>query len=232
VTTRPLSGQLAVVTGGSKGIGAAVSAMLLADGAIVVRAGRSLESGSSPHEVRVAVDLTTDEGLAHLAAEVDRHGVPDLVVSNAGGFTMGPIEQVPVDRLDQLYRINLRAPYEVARRFLPAMRARGHGRHILIGSIADQVALTGNAAYTATKFGARGLHLVLREEYRGSGVLCSLISPGAVDTELWDPFEPDQNPGLPPRAKMLQPDDVAAAVRWVAHRPRTVDVESIRLSSL
>ena len=227
--SRSLAGQLAVVTGGSKGIGAAIASALVADGATVIRAGRSLAPEAPPGEAHVIVDLAADEGLGELVAAVERRGVPDLVVSSAGGFALGRFEDLGVDTLDQLYRLNLRAPYELARRLLPRMRQRGHGRHVLIGSIADHEAFPGNAAYAATKFGARGLHEVLRAEFRGSGVLCTLVSPGPVDTPLWDPIDPDHRSDLPSRREMLRPEDVAAAVRWVAERPRHVDVEWIRL---
>lgn len=229
MTGKPLTGRLALVTGGSKGIGAAIAAGLRLDGATVVRAARSLPEDAPAGEVHLAVDLESDAGLGALVDRLGRIGVPDLVVSAAGGFSLGGIEDVGVEVLDRLYQINLRAPYELARRLLPPMKARGRGRHILIGSIADHLALPGNAAYAATKFGARGLHEVLQAEFRGSGVLCSLVSPGPVDTPLWDPIDPDRRPDLPSRAAMLQPDDVAAAVRWIATRPPHVDVPWLQL---
>ena len=85
------------------------------------------------------------------------------------------------------------------------------------------------AAYAAAKYGARGLHLVLREELRGSGVLCSLVSPGPTDTGAWDPVDPDSREGFIPRARMLRPGDVAEAVRWIAGQPGHVDVDWVRL---
>ncbi len=224
-----LTGQLAVVTGGSKGIGAAIAAALRNEGATVVRAARHPAGNAGAGDVEVIADLATDGGLDTLIAAVLAIGVPDLVVCNAGGFALGAFESTPVATLDGQYRINLRAPYELARRLLAKMRERGSGRHVLIGSIADHLALPGNAAYAATKFGARGLHEVLREEYRGSGVLCSLVSPGPVDTPLWDPIDPDRRSDLPSRGSMLRPNDVAEVVRWIATRPRHVDVGWVQL---
>jgi NADP-dependent 3-hydroxy acid dehydrogenase YdfG len=109
------------------------------------------------------------------------------------------------------------------------MRARGSGRLITVGSIADHAALPGNAAYAAAKYGVRGLHGVLREELRGSGVLCTLISPGPTDTAMWDQVDPDSREGFIPRARMLRPRDVAEAIGWIAGRPSHVDIDWLRL---
>ncbi len=223
-----LTGRLAVVTGGSTGIGAAVSALLRHEGATVVRASRN-PGPSEDGDIPIAVDLAADEGPDQLAAQVLAIGVPDLIVSSAGGFLLAPFADTSLGDLDELYRVNLRAPFELARRLLPPMKSRGRGRHILIGSVADHRAFSGNAAYSATKFGLRGWHEVLEEEYRGTGVLCSLVSPGPVDTPLWDPFDPDHRDDLPSRAVMLKPSDVAEAVLWIASRPAHVGVSVLRI---
>lgn len=223
-----LAGRLALVTGGSTGIGAAVAAALRAEGATVIRAARR-PGPPEGNDVPIAVDLADDNGPDELARQVLEIGVPDLIVSSAGGFLLAPFADTSLGDLDQLYRVNLRAPFELARRLLPPMKARGRGRHILIGSVADHRAFAGNAAYSATKFGLRGWHEVLEEEYRGTGVLCSLVSPGPVDTPLWDPFDPDGRDDLPSRAAMLKPADVAEAVLWIATRPSHVGVGVLRL---
>lgn len=224
-----LAGRLVLVTGSSRGIGAAVAAGLRREGATVVRAGRTLAAAPPAGEVHLAIDLATEDGPDRLADAVLGLGTPALVVSGAGDFSLGTVEDVPVAVLDRLYRVNLRAPYQLAHRLLPAMKAAGGGRHILIGSIADYVALPGNGAYAATKFGVRGLSEVLREEYRGSGVLCSLVSPGPVDTSLWDPIDPDRRDDLPSRARMLRPEDVAGAICWIAGLPAHVDIGLLQL---
>ena len=87
---------------------------------------------------------------------------------------------------------------------LPPRDARARERALVtIGSIADRAIFPGNAAYSASKYGLRALHEVLRAELRGSGVRATLVSPGPVDTELWDPIDPDNRPGFTPRAQML-----------------------------
>ena len=223
-----LAGRLALVTGGSTGIGAAVAAAFRHEGARVIRAARR-PGPAEGNDVPIAVDLAADHGPDDLARQVLEIGVPDLIVSSAGGFLLAPFADTSLGDLDELYRVNLRAPFELARRLLPPMKSRGSGRHILIGSVADHRAFAGNAAYSATKFGLRGWHEVLEEEYRGTGVLCSLVSPGPVDTPLWDPFDPDHRDDLPSRAVMLKPADVAEAVVWIATRPPHISVSVLRL---
>jgi NAD(P)-dependent dehydrogenase (short-subunit alcohol dehydrogenase family) len=224
-----LGGTFAVVTGASRGIGAAAAAALHRDGATVARLARSLAEGTSDRWLDLAVDLADDPSTDRAIERILAHGVPDVVVSCAGAFGLGAIEAQPVAELDRMYRVNLRAGFRIAQAFLPLMRDRGRGRHILIGSVADHRALAGNSVYSITKFGARGLHEVLREEFRGTGVLCSLISPGPVDTALWDPLDPDADPNLPNRRSMLRAEDVAEAVRWIASLRPSVDVELLRL---
>jgi NADP-dependent 3-hydroxy acid dehydrogenase YdfG len=101
---------------------------------------------------------------------------------------------------------------------------------VSIGSIADRVAFPENGAYAASKFGLRGLHQVLRAELAGSGVRATLVSPGPVDTALWNEVDPDNRPGFTPRASMLRADAVAAAVLFAVSQPPDVNVDELRLS--
>ena len=225
-----LAGRIALVTGASRGIGLAIAQALSADGARVVRVSRGLVEASTPEWVDLPCDLSDPAAVEGLVPRVQRAaGVPDLVVNNAGSFLLSPLEETTPRAFAEQLAANLTLPFLVSRAFLPGMRARGSGRLILIGSIADHVALPGNAAYAAAKYGARGLHEVLREELRGSGVLTSLVSPGPTDTEVWDPVDPDSREGFIPRARMLRPGDVADAVRWIAGRPGHVEVDWVRL---
>ena len=183
-----------------------------------------------------SVDIRVD-----LADPVDRQRALDLIsrdyrpldvlISNAGAFLLAGLEDTSDELLREQLAINLEAPLALARHFLPAMKVRGSGTHILVGSVADWQAFPGNSAYAASKFGARGLHEVLLAECRGSGVRCTLISPGPTDTAVWDPLDPDRRGDLPNRAKMLNPDDVAAAIHFAATQPMGVQIELIRLGA-
>ena len=222
---------IVVITGASRGIGAAAARRFASAGATVVRMARS-EMPALARAVDVRVDLADPLDRRRALELVSREvGIPDVLINNAGAFLLAPLE----DTSDELFReqlaINLEAPLAVARHFFPAMKGRKSGSHILIGSVADWHAFPGNAAYAASKFGARGLHEVLLEECRGSGVRCTLISPGATDTAVWDPLDPDARADLPNRSEMLSPDDVAAAIQFAASQPPHVQIEVIRMGA-
>jgi len=163
---------------------------------------------------------------------LDQYGPPAIVVSNAGSFLLRPLETTSAEELETQLAVNLRAPFAVAKAFLPAMRKAGRGTFITVGSVADHVGLPENAAYAASKYGLRGLHETLLAEYRGTGVRLTLVSPGATDTSAWDPFDPDQREGFIPRAAMLRPADVADAVLFVATRPAHVHIDWLRLGPI
>jgi len=225
-----LAGQVAVVTGASRGIGAATAALFAGAGARVVRIARTLPAGRGNGFIDCPCDLTDSAAwLATADRILAEFGPPGIVVSNAGAFIMKPLQETTQAEFDAQVNINLLAPFAVARALLPAMHAAGRGTFIHIGSAADHSAYPGNTAYSASKFGLRGLHEVLAAEYRGSGVRVCLVSPGPTDTNVWDPIDPDHRPHLPDRASMLRPGDVAEAVLFVATRPAHVHIDWLRL---
>jgi len=238
VSDTPLAGRTALVTGASRGIGLATARALGAKGArvaLVARTGPAVrEHAQSIGNGAIALPCDLVDG-EELAATIDRAlaafgGAPDILVLNAGIFSLGKIGELsPVD-FAQTLALNLGAPYVLLHAFVPLMRARGDGHVVSIGSIADRAAYPENGAYAAAKFGARALHEVLRLELAGSGVRTALVSPGPVDTDLWDAIDPDNRPGFTPRAQMLQADAVGDAVCWVVTRPRDVNIDELRLT--
>lgn len=228
---------VALVTGASRGIGAATARLLAESGYQVVVTARStaaLEAlaaacvGLTP----IAADLSSAVAVEAFVAQV-RTAVgdaPDVVVNNAGRFPMGPVESIGDDELTEAIALNLVSPLRLLRAFLPAMRLRGSGHLVTIGSIADRQSFPGNALYAATKFGARAVHETVREETRGTGIRTTLISPSATDTALWDAHDPDSSATLPSRSAMLAAEDVAECVRWAVTRPAHVTIDELRLS--
>jgi NAD(P)-dependent dehydrogenase (short-subunit alcohol dehydrogenase family) len=225
-----LSGTTAVVTGASRGIGAATAESLRHAGARVVGLARSLTPREEADRWDIPCDLTDGATLTSVCGQIlERWGTPDVVVNNAGLFLLRPFEDTDAEAFSHQLAANLQAPFNVARAFLPAMRQAGRGLLVTVGSVSDHTGLPENAAYAASKYGLRGLHEVLSAEYRGSAVRFSLVSPGATDTSMWDPVDPDTRPGFLARSDMLRPEDVAEAIVFVISRPAGVQIDWLRL---
>jgi NADP-dependent 3-hydroxy acid dehydrogenase YdfG len=154
---------------------------------------------------------------------------PDILVNNAGLFDLAPVHETDTEAFAEMVEVNLGAPFRLLRAVLPAWRARGAGHLVTVGSVADRHAFPDNGAYAASKHGARALHEVVRAETQGTGVRCTLVSPGPVDTPLWDPVRPETRAGFPSRDAMLRAMDVADAIVWAVTRPVHVNVDELRL---
>ena len=232
-----LSGQRVVLTGATGGIGRAVADRLAQLGAALVLVARRAEPLEKLAEdlgaTAVAGDVTDEGFVERLAAFVeDQWGdAPDVLINNAGAFTLSPIVETEPAEVRRLLAVNLRAPFELTKRFLPGMLARGSGHIVNVGSIAGRKPFRGNAAYSASKYGLRGLHEVLVEELRGTGLRATWIEPSAVDTPLWEDLDPDSREDLPSRAEMLAPAAVADAILFAVTRPPSVVVEELAIRS-
>ena len=230
-----LTGRTALVTGASKGIGFAISQKLAEAGANVVmvaRTRRELQASARELDAGAFVaDVSDAKSVGRLLGALAERAIrPEILINNAGLFKIAQLLDTTPEDFESTLRTNVIAPFLLARALAPAMRGAGRGHIVTIGSIADRHAYAGNAAYAASKFGARAMHQVLREEMRGSGIRVSLVSPGPTDTPLWDLIEPDSKPGLTPRTSMLEPDAVGDAVLYVVTRPPEVNIDELRVS--
>ncbi len=234
-TSVSLEGCHALVTGASGGIGLAICRALADAGARLLLVGRRPEPLSAAARAVGGTALVADVTVPEQVVRLREHataacgGAPEIVVSAAGAFELGRVVDTAVESFDRMLAVNLRAPFLLARAFLPAMLARGSGHLVTIGSVAGRVAFPENGAYSASKYGVRGLHAVLDAELRGTGVRATLIEPGATDTAIWDTIDRERHRGLPERQAMLTPEAVAGAVVFALTRPPGVDVRTLLL---
>ena len=215
----PLKNKLAIVTGGSRGIGLAIASKLAELGAELIITARKQDElqksadqiarqGGKCEGIRCDVSSLADvEGLANkLAARLGKLGI---VVNNAGvgGFS-APLHETDPATWDSILNTNLRGVYYMMRQFAPTLIANGGGDIINISSLAGKNALPNGAAYAASKWGLNGLSYSTAEELRGHKVRVTVICPGSVNTEL----SPHQGKNV---SKMLQSTDVAHVVGMV-----------------
>jgi 3-oxoacyl-[acyl-carrier protein] reductase len=221
-----LNGQVAVVTGAGRGIGAAIATALAALGATAILCGRtaatldataraiSAEGGKAE---AMPCDVTDLASVDRVAERVEKSfGRVDILVNNAGiaGFDRA-LHQLPPEDWDRILNTNLRGVYYAIRAFAPAMIRARSGHIINISSLAGKNALRDGAAYAASKWGLNGLTYSVAEELRGYNIRVSVICPGSTNTEL-SPHEGKN------AAKMLQPEDIAhAVVMLVTQSPRS-----------
>jgi NADP-dependent 3-hydroxy acid dehydrogenase YdfG len=222
--------KIALVTGASRGIGLAVADALQAAGLHVVRLARSVRDATAERRTDIACDVTDAASVERAVARVERElAIPDVIVNNAGVFFIKPLAETTYEDFTTTLATNLTAAFLIARALVPKMVRRGSGHLVTIGSISDYIGFSGSTAYAASKFGLRGMHEVIRQETAKSGVRTTLISPGPVDTDIWDAVDPDSKPGFTKRKDMMRAEDVAAAVVYAVTQPAHVAVTEIRL---
>ena len=196
----------------------------------VVRLARTLANGSADRRTDIACDVTQPAAVERAVAQVEKNlGVPDVLVNNAGIFFIKPLAETTAADFSATLTTNLTAAFLFARAIVPKMVARGSGHLVTIGSISDYIGFSGSTAYAASKFGLRGMHEVIRQETAKSGVRTTLISPGPVDTDIWDAVNPDAKQGFTKRKDMMRAEDVAAAVVYAVTQPEHLAVTEIRL---
>jgi 3-oxoacyl-[acyl-carrier protein] reductase len=212
----PLSGQVAVVTGAGRGIGAAIARKLASLGAVVVLCGRTLKTLEIAASNIAAIggqawamecDVSDLESVQAFAAAVaQKFDNIDILVNNAGiGLFATPLHELTPQAWEKVLNTNLRGVFYCVRSFVPMMIRAGTGHIVNISSLAGKNALPNGAAYAASKWGLNGLSYSIAEELRGHGIRVSVVCPGSVDTELGPHTGKDSN-------KMLKPDDVAHVV--------------------
>jgi NADP-dependent 3-hydroxy acid dehydrogenase YdfG len=218
-----LEGKVALVTGASGGIGAAVARKLHDAGASVGLLSRrgddlSLERGlglACDVRDRAAVDTAT-------AAIVERFGRVDVAIANAGVGAYGPFLELDREHLEEMIDVNLKGTLYTAAATLPHLIASGEGDFVSLASVAGLRALPGEAVYNASKFGQLGFTRALDHELRERGVRATCICPGGVKTDF--AIGSGREEGDPALEGRLTADEVADVVLFTITRPRRMRI--------
>ena len=227
-----LAGQLALITGASRGIGLAIARRLGAMGArlaLCARDARRLEQAEGElrragcQTLAVPVDVTDAAAVDALVQQVTGTlGGIDILVNNAGVGMFAPLHELREDDWDRVMNTNLKGVYLCSRAVAPQMIRRRSGHIINISSLAGKNAFAGGGVYCASKWGLQGLTACLAEDLRGHGIRVSAVCPGSVATE----FSPHAGKDA---KKMLQPEDVAHVVAMLVTQAAQSFVSEVEL---
>ena len=233
-TEKMLAGKVAVVTGASRGIGAAIARALAEAGcnlSLAARSERELAKVATACEASGArvltrrCDVSSERSVEQFFSTVKRtFRRVDILINNAGvSHAVATVDKLSLADWNQVMGVNLTGTFLCTRAALPLMGSGGAIVNNL--SVAAKGVFAGESAYCAAKHGVLGFTDTLREELRGRGIRVIALVPGPTDPDIWDQFWPDA-----PREKMMRPETVAAAVVHALSLPEEATVEELRLA--
>jgi NADP-dependent 3-hydroxy acid dehydrogenase YdfG len=218
-----LEGKVALVTGASGGIGAAVARTLHEAGASVGLLSRRGDDLGLERALGLGCDVRDRAEVANAAdAVVERFGRLDIAVANAGVGAYGPFLELDPERLEAMIDVNLKGTLYTAAATLPHLIAAGQGDFVSLASVAGLRAFPGEAVYNASKFGQLGFTRALDHELREHGVRATCICPGGVKTDF--AIGAGREAGDPELEGLLTADDVADVLLFTVTRPRRVRI--------
>ncbi len=238
--TENIQGKVIVITGSSSGLGEATARMLSAQGASVVLGARRLErleklaeeinsKGGKAHAVQT--DVTDVKQVQHLVDEaVKKFGRIDVMLNNAGLMPQSPLEKLRVDDWNKMIDVNIKGVLYGIAAALPYMKEQKSGQIINVSSVAGHVVSPGSAVYSATKFAVRAISEGLRQEVKPYNIRSTIISPGAVQSELpASSTDPEVAKRMEEFYKQyaIPADSFARAVVFAISQPEDVDVNEI-----
>jgi len=183
MNSKKLIGKIVLVTGGSKGIGAAIAKKFHSLGADVIITGTKSDYIVENNYRYRCIDFSIKEDLDDFSKEVKKLDI-DILINNAGINQIGPISEIQVKDFERVQQVNVTAPFMLCQAVLPKMREKKWGRIVNISSIWGKISKAYRAPYSASKFAIDGLTAAISAEVAGDGVLVNSVAPGFIDTEL------------------------------------------------
>jgi NADP-dependent 3-hydroxy acid dehydrogenase YdfG len=214
-----LEGKVALVTGASRGVGAAVAKALAREGVSLGLASRSGGDLGIAEAVAGPADVRRPEELDRIVDEtVNRFGRLDIVVANAGVGAYGPFLELEPEHLEEIVDVNVKGTLYTVRAALPHLLAADEGDVVTLASVAGLRGLPLESVYCASKFAQVGFTRSLDHELREHGIRCTNVCPGGVATDF--AMGRGRTPDMPELKTMMSPEDVAEVVVFVLTRPR------------
>ncbi len=234
-----IKGKVVVITGASSGLGEATARLLSAQGARLVLGARRIDrlrsladelTGSGGKALAVTTDVTHYDQVKKLVdAAVQTHGRIDVMINNAGLMPSSPLERLKIEDWDRMIDVNIKGVLYGIAAALPYMKQQKAGHIINVSSVAGHKVRAGAAVYAATKHAVRALSEGLRLEVKPYNIRTTVISPGAIATELVDSVtEPDIAENVRKIYEIAIPaESFARAVAFAMSQPEDVDVNEI-----
>ncbi len=229
-----IKSKIAIVTGASSGLGAAISEALIFDDAMVYGLARNSEKLKSLQEnfgknfVPVTLDITQTDAVKKWIRETfSKINPPDILINNAGVGSFGKIDEMPAEEWYNMINTNLNGLYNITSEVVKLMKPKEGFSHIVnIGSILGTTSRAEGAAYCATKYGVGGFSEALFKELRGDNIKVSCLNPGSIDTGFF------KSSGIASHRNMLQAKDIAATLLHVLKTPDNMLISEMTIRPL
>lgn len=219
-----LNNKLAVVTGGTRGIGQAIAHQLKEAGADVIVTGTRPMSALFSDYQYYPVNFSSAEN-TQLFADFLSEQQPDILINNAGINIINSFAEITLDDFNTIHQVNVIAPFLLCRAVVPGMKAKSWGRIINISSIFGKVSKAGRASYSASKFAIDGMTAALAAEVAAFGILANCVAPGFIETDLTRQILGEKNMAdivqQIPAGRLGKPEEIAKFVLWLVSSENT-----------
>lgn len=224
-----LQNKIAIVTGASKGIGLAVTNLLLEEGMKVAGWSRTDPDLGDNNFLWVPCDVGSYQSVEEAFESTTQHFGKELalLINNAGLGYEGNLVDMPLEQWHQMMQVNVNGIFYCSRLAIPLMKEQGEGHIINLSSIAGTTGIEGMSGYCASKFAVRGLSQSLFKEIRKFGIKVTCINPGSVNTHFFDKID-----SVTPNGNMMRPQDVAEAILSAIHTHKNFHIVEMEMRPL